>query len=247
MVPFLTFPKVHPMPHGSSNPSLADYLTVGEAAAFLGVSAWTLRNWDRAGKLKPMRHPKNGYRIYRHQDLTAILQPIDGHCKTDHTLTPSVNMKQMGEEGHFVQFYENDQFLIESVSDFMEPALVGGVGSLVIATRDHREGIERLLQSRGLDIPAAAAAGRYVALDAGQTLAELMVDGAPIRGSLPRLLAGRLRGCRRARKEGGGFCGRLVKWWHCCGRREIARGGPPGGTLERSDAGPFVLAFVPIR
>ena len=40
--------------------SLAEYLTVGEAAEFLGVSPWTLRNWDRAGKLKTLRHPKNG-------------------------------------------------------------------------------------------------------------------------------------------------------------------------------------------
>jgi len=32
--------------------NLADYLTVGEAAAFLGVFSWTLRNWDNDGKLK---------------------------------------------------------------------------------------------------------------------------------------------------------------------------------------------------
>ena len=105
-----------------SNPSLADYLTVGKAAEFLGVSPWTLRNWDRAGKLKPMRHPKNGYRIYRHQELNAILNPIDAHCQTGHALAPQVNIKAMDEEGHFVQFYESDEFLIESVSDFMEAA-----------------------------------------------------------------------------------------------------------------------------
>ena len=30
-----------------------EYLTVAEAAEFLGVSPWTLRNWDKAGKLSP--------------------------------------------------------------------------------------------------------------------------------------------------------------------------------------------------
>ena len=52
--------------------SFADYRTVSEAAEFLGVSTATLRNWDRNGKLKPRRHPKNGYRIYRHEDLAAL-------------------------------------------------------------------------------------------------------------------------------------------------------------------------------
>jgi DNA-binding transcriptional MerR regulator len=32
---------------------IRDYLTVGQAAEFLGVSPWTLRYWDRTGKLKP--------------------------------------------------------------------------------------------------------------------------------------------------------------------------------------------------
>ena len=59
----------------SSN--FADCLTIGEAAEYLGVSAATLRNWDRSGKLKPRRHPQNGYRIYLHEDLAAVLQSAD--------------------------------------------------------------------------------------------------------------------------------------------------------------------------
>ena len=34
-----------------------DLLTVADAAAFLGVSAKTLRRWDSAGTLIPTRHP----------------------------------------------------------------------------------------------------------------------------------------------------------------------------------------------
>lgn len=45
------------------------YLTVQEAAAYLGVSAQTLRRWDAASKLRPVRHPVSGYRFYRRADL----------------------------------------------------------------------------------------------------------------------------------------------------------------------------------
>ncbi len=55
---------------------LADYLTVKEAAAFLGVSPSTLRNWDKEGKLEANRHPVNGYRLYRKADLEVLLKQV---------------------------------------------------------------------------------------------------------------------------------------------------------------------------
>lgn len=61
-------------------PSLKDYLTVGEAARRLGVSRGTLRNWDKAGKLKPHRHPVNGYRLYRADELEKLLANVN-HSK----------------------------------------------------------------------------------------------------------------------------------------------------------------------
>jgi DNA-binding transcriptional MerR regulator len=54
--------------------SLEEYLTVKAAAAFLGVCASTLRNWDRVGKLKARRHPMNRYRLYRRAELEAVLR-----------------------------------------------------------------------------------------------------------------------------------------------------------------------------
>ena len=55
---------------------LSEYLTVQQAASMLGVSSSTLRNWDRLGKLKAVRHPFNGYRLYFHTDLEKILQDV---------------------------------------------------------------------------------------------------------------------------------------------------------------------------
>jgi excisionase family DNA binding protein len=53
--------------------NLTEYLSVKSAAEFLGVSPSTLRNWDRAGKLKPHRHPMNRYRLYSRSELEAVL------------------------------------------------------------------------------------------------------------------------------------------------------------------------------
>jgi excisionase family DNA binding protein len=58
----------------AATPSLGEYLTVKRAAEFLGVSPSTLRNWDRAGKLTPHRHPMNRYRLYRRTELEAVLR-----------------------------------------------------------------------------------------------------------------------------------------------------------------------------
>jgi MerR family copper efflux transcriptional regulator len=56
---------------------LGDYLTIAEAAGFLGVSPATLRNWDKVGKLKAVRHPVNGYRLYRQEDLKRLLKTME--------------------------------------------------------------------------------------------------------------------------------------------------------------------------
>ena len=53
---------------------LSDYLTVGQAAELLGVSPWTLRYWDRTGKLRPTRHPLSRYRLYCREQLDNLLR-----------------------------------------------------------------------------------------------------------------------------------------------------------------------------
>ena len=64
-------------------PSLGEYLTVKLAAEFLGVSPSTLRNWDRAGKLRPHRHPMNHYRLYRRAELEAVLRSAARRGRAD--------------------------------------------------------------------------------------------------------------------------------------------------------------------
>ncbi|MCZ4088763.1 MerR family DNA-binding transcriptional regulator [Sinorhizobium psoraleae] len=54
------------------------HLTIAEAANLLGVSVSTLRNWDRQGKLKPRRHPINGYRMYDRAEIVGLKEQIEG-------------------------------------------------------------------------------------------------------------------------------------------------------------------------
>jgi len=80
---------------------------------------------------------------------------------------------------HFVQFYETDEFLLDSVSGFIGAGLGAGAACIVIATKAHREGLEERLQATGLDLATASTRGTYLALDAGETLAMFMVEGLP--------------------------------------------------------------------
>ena len=53
------------------------YITIKQASKILSVSPLTLRNWDANGKLKAHRHPMNNYRVYKIEDLEAVIQEIE--------------------------------------------------------------------------------------------------------------------------------------------------------------------------
>jgi excisionase family DNA binding protein len=56
--------------------SASDFLQIREAATLLNISEQTLRNWDKAGKLRAHRHPINGYRLYKVSDLHKLIGAI---------------------------------------------------------------------------------------------------------------------------------------------------------------------------
>jgi len=82
--------------------------------------------------------------------------------------------------GHVVQFYSNDSFLFEALSRYVGTALGAGDSAVVIATQGHVDGLNQRLRSRGLDIARFVRSGRYVALDAAETLAKFMSHGQPV-------------------------------------------------------------------
>ena len=60
---------------------LSDFLRISEAAAYLGVSPNTLRNWVNAGKIAAVRHPVNDYRLFKREVLDAVLKKVAAASK----------------------------------------------------------------------------------------------------------------------------------------------------------------------
>ena len=54
-----------------------NYYTLSEASNILGVCKETLRRWDRSGKLTASREPMGNYRIYKKEDVNALLSPFE--------------------------------------------------------------------------------------------------------------------------------------------------------------------------
>jgi diguanylate cyclase (GGDEF)-like protein len=108
--------------------------------------------------------------------------------------------------GHLVEFYETEEFLVDTVCCFLVPALHAGDGAIVVATPEHRDAFERALDEAGIDVHGAIRDGRYVALDARDVLARFMVDGAPhpqrFRETVGAVMDGAAAGERRLRVYG---------------------------------------------
>jgi signal transduction histidine kinase len=116
----------------------------------------------------------------KHTDL--LVREVNQHATSRLTvreLAPRGDRSELRESEHFVQFYETDRFLVETLSEFIGAGLGAGEAAIVVATQAHREELDERLQSARLDVVAARASGQYVVLDAAETLAKFMVEGSP--------------------------------------------------------------------
>jgi signal transduction histidine kinase len=108
---------------------------------------------------------------------------MDGQTSqgTDYTETALYKgaWTQRGDHQHGVQFYSQDKFLLEELSEYIGSALSAGDAAVVVATEEHRDALLPWLTARGLDIGALLEEGRFVALNAKQVLAAFMTDNWP--------------------------------------------------------------------
>jgi PAS domain S-box-containing protein len=102
------------------------------------------------------------------------------------------------QDGHVVQFYTGDEFLLDILSRFIGGAIAVGDAAIVVATSAHREGLARRFGARGLDTAKAISKGRYVLLDARETLSRIMVDGVIDEARFVNVIGGALRGAQNA-------------------------------------------------
>jgi hypothetical protein len=78
---------------------------------------------------------------------------------------------------HDVQFYSQERFLLSSISGFLAHSLCAGGSAVIIATGSHRDGFLELFRSHNLDPTSLVNEGRYIALDAEETLGTFMSEG----------------------------------------------------------------------
>lgn len=94
-------------------------------------------------------------------------------------LAPLLDWRAMEKRDHFVQFYERDAALLDSLSGYIATGLEQDEACIVIATPAHLQEMEHQLTARGLNLSNARAIGRYVPLDARETLAAFMLGEVP--------------------------------------------------------------------
>jgi hypothetical protein len=80
---------------------------------------------------------------------------------------------------HEAGFYSDDRFALDDLTQFIGAALKAGNAAIVVATKLHRDSLLPRLQAYGLDIGTAIEQGRYIALDAADTLSTFMLNGMP--------------------------------------------------------------------
>lgn len=113
--------------------------------------------------------------------------------------TPTTPAPAWDGSAHRVAFYDTDADLVDLVVGAVRPAARDGV-AVVVATADHRQAVTAALRAGGVDTGAAVRSGRLVLLDAGETLARVLSDGALDPAAFEAVIGGVLD---RAARVGG--------------------------------------------
>jgi DNA-binding NarL/FixJ family response regulator len=80
---------------------------------------------------------------------------------------------------HEAGFYSDDRFALDDLTQFIGAALKAGNAAIVVATKLHRDSLLPRLQAYGMDVGTAIEQGRYIALDAADTLSTFMLNDMP--------------------------------------------------------------------
>ncbi len=106
---------------------------------------------------------------------------------------------------HIAHFYDNDESFLLVLAGFIAEGLDQGETTIVIATPNHRLGLEKLL-IQVTDLSAALLEDRYIAVDAEEALATFMRDDWPDEQQFTDLISSLLKrasdGGRRVRAFG---------------------------------------------
>jgi hypothetical protein len=118
-------------------------------------------------------------------DVNLIcLSPMTSNSRRTCEAVPSetrqvADWQAAGPNGHFVQLYRTDEYLIECLAGYVSKGIWDGETVIVIATVAHRMALEERVRTKQVDLATSIIRGQYLALDAREVLAKFMVGDMP--------------------------------------------------------------------
>jgi|tagenome__1003787_1003787.scaffolds.fasta_scaffold20960734_5 DNA-binding NarL/FixJ family response regulator len=153
------------------------------------------------------------------EDRRFLSASLAGQNFTSVADEPSAAMQQFrtaeSARRHEVGFYADDGDLLDDIVQFIGPALKNGNAAIVIATAFHRDGVLAKLQLDDLNIAAAIEQGRFVVLDAADTLAAVMKNGMLDPARFLRLMGSLILTTAKAAQTNTGEQGRVAIFGEC--------------------------------
>lgn len=83
-----------------------------------------------------------------------------------------------GHSQHEVQFYSDDDVLLDGVESLLRGAVKNGDGAICVATKKHLVALAKRLKANDQGMAAAAEQGRYLSLDVADVLSAVMSKGS---------------------------------------------------------------------
>jgi DNA-binding NarL/FixJ family response regulator len=149
---------------------------VAEAALHTGAGGYVVKSNAASELLPAVRAVLAGERfVSASLDRTPSRPP---HAQTD-VKVPIIAADIA--RHHEVAFYSDDLQLLDDVTRFIGVALKAGNAAIVVATESHRNNLLPRLQAFGLNIGTVIQEGRYIAVDAAETLPHSLLMACPIR------------------------------------------------------------------
>lgn len=125
-----------------------EYLSSKTVSKKLGVTAQTLRNWDREGKLKPAYVKSNGYRYYSLDDILSFTQERKTKKKLKVIGYARVSSKKQSDD--LTRQVENlNKILKEKYTDF---EIISDIGSGINYTKPGLKKLIELINKKEVDL-----------------------------------------------------------------------------------------------
>ena len=115
------------------------YYSAKTVTQILGVTAQTLRNWDKEGKLKPSYTKSNGYRYYSEEDVLSYTKERDR--KKEKKIIGYVRVSNKKQEDDLIRQKENlEKYLINTKQEY---EIISDIGSGI---NYNKPGLKKLIE-----------------------------------------------------------------------------------------------------